>query len=734
MSNAGGATVINDRYEIHKRVGRGGMADVFLARDRLLDRQVAIKVLFPEFAVDPNFVERFRREAQAAANLSHPNIVSVYDWGKYEGTYFIAMEYVHGRSLAEILKTNTRLTPKQGAEIASEVAAALGHAHEAGLAHRDIKPANVMIGSNGQVKVADFGIARAMNSATESNLTQAGSVMGTASYFSPEQAQGAQPDPRSDLYSLGIVMYEMIAGRPPFTGENPVSIAYKQVHDQPTPLNKLVDGVPRAFEAIVAKLLAKDPKLRYPSAHALRDDLRRFRNGEQVQALVAAAARPGTPAGGIPRAAPTQATPGVPGRGTPAAPTTVVTNTGPALDAYRSAGATAAHPQIAGAPTTVMPGRPPADMSHYPPGASPEARYYQDGNSRTGWYALAAFIALVALAAGGLLLYQGLTKETERTTEGVTLSNYVGRTLAESVQELKALGLETIATPLANPLVGEEIVYETDPEAGVVVPVGTPIELVYNPTQALVPVPSVENLDLATAQQRLTENGFQHRFEYEQSDEVAEGHVIRTEPAAGESVRQNTPITIIVSGGPGTVFVPADIINMPVSSAQARLESDDFGLTVAIRYQPDDTIPAETVIATDPPVNSPIQRGARITLIVSSGPGQESVPLLIGQSEASARNVVAAKNLGINVTYVEVPPGDGRDGTVTEQSPKANELVAKGTVINVVIAQATEPVTTTSTTTTTTTTTVPPTTQPPTTTTAPTAAPSSPPAGTTPSP
>ncbi len=174
------------------------------------------------------------------------------------------MEYVQGRTLAEILKTNKQLTSKQAAEIASEVAAALGFAHEGSLAHRDIKPANILIGSNGQVKVADFGIARAMNSATESNLTQAGSVMGTASYFSPEQAQGAQPDPRSDLYSLGIVMYEMVAGRPPFTGENPVSIAYKQVHDQPQPINKIVPDIPRAFEAIVAKLLAKDPEASLP--------------------------------------------------------------------------------------------------------------------------------------------------------------------------------------------------------------------------------------------------------------------------------------------------------------------------------------------------------------------------------------------------------------------------------------------------------------------------------------
>ena len=207
----------------------------------------------------------------------------MYDWGKYEGTYFIAMEEVQGRTLAEILSTNKQLTAKQAAEIASEVAAALGFAHDNHVAHRDIKPANILIGSNGQVKVADFGIARAMNAPTEANLTQVGSVMGTATYFSPEQAQGAQPDPRSDLYSLGIVMYEMVAGRPPFTGENPVSIAYKQVHDAPQPLVQIVADVPRSYEAIVAKLLAKDPAMRYPTAGALRDDLRRFRSDSRCR-------------------------------------------------------------------------------------------------------------------------------------------------------------------------------------------------------------------------------------------------------------------------------------------------------------------------------------------------------------------------------------------------------------------------------------------------------------------
>jgi serine/threonine-protein kinase len=710
MSTSGDATVIiNERYEIHKRVGRGGMADVFLARDRLLDRQVAIKVLFPEFAVDPNFVERFRREAQAAANLSHPNIVNVYDWGKYEGTYFIAMEYVQGRTLAEILKTNRRLTPKQAAEIASEVAAALGFAHEAGLAHRDIKPANILIGTNGQVKVADFGIARAMNSSTESNLTQVGSVMGTASYFSPEQAQGAQPDPRSDLYSLGIVMYEMVAGKPPFTGENPVAIAYKQVHDQPTPLNKIIDGIPRPFEAIVAKLLAKDPKLRYSSAHALRDDLRRFRNGEQVQALVAAAARPGgTPTGGIPRTA-----------AMAGAATTVV------QPAERAP--THSHPQIAGAPTATVPRQPAPDLTHYPPGASSEARYYQDHHSRTGWYALAAFIALIALAAGGLLVYQSLTKAAaEDDTTALTLDNYYNQPLTSVTAALQALGLTYRAIPEPNALVPEEFVHRTNPEPGTVVAEGTVIELYYNPTKALVPVPNVAGRSIEEARLLLGESGFQFTEETELSD-VPKGLVIRTEPAGDERVPQETVVTVFVSGGPNQVSIPPTVINDELEVARALLESAEYGLTVAVQEQVDPVIPAGIVINTNPPPNTLVNKGSTVTLIVSSGPGQERVPPLVGLTEGQARNLLDDRGFGIEVTYRELPPGDPADGTVLEQSIATSQLVDKGTVVTVVVGQARVAETTTTTsTTTTTTTTIPPTVPP---TAPPTAPPTPPPTG-----
>ncbi len=282
--------VFSERYELNHLIARGGMAEVYRARDRLLDRPVALKVLFPELSVDRSFVERFKREAQAAANLSHPNIVPVFDWGEDSGTYFIVMEYIDGRPLSSILKTNlpNTMTPERTADIGAHVAAALGYAHKHQVIHRDVKPGNILITDDGQVKVTDFGIARAIN--TEESLTQTGAVMGTATYFSPEQAEGVGVDARSDIYSLGVVLFEMVTGRPPFLGDTPVAVASKHVRDHPPAPREINPTIPPTFEAIILKCLAKDPNYRYATAEDLRADLLRFNEGRSVLAATEATA------------------------------------------------------------------------------------------------------------------------------------------------------------------------------------------------------------------------------------------------------------------------------------------------------------------------------------------------------------------------------------------------------------------------------------------------------------
>ena len=669
MTDNGERTVLNDRYEIQQRIGRGGMADVFLARDLLLDRLVAIKVLFPEFATDPNFVERFRREAQSAANLTHPNIVAVYDWGKYANTYFMAMEYVQGRTLADILRANGHVNSVQAAEIANEVAAALGNAHASGVVHRDIKPANILIGGNGQVKVADFGIARAMNAPSENNLTQVGSVMGTATYFSPEQAQGAQPDPRSDLYSLGIVLYEMVAGKPPFSGENPVSIAYKQVHDLPQPLNQLVADVPRPFEAIVAKLLAKDPGLRYANAEALREDLRRYRSGEPVMALAAVAG---------------------------AAPPPMRTgDTGSAANVTRAMPRTAANP--AQGSTTVM-----ARTAMLPQQRQPVRR--------NNWYGVAAFIALLALVAGGIVLFNILKNKDKADAAQFELIDVVGKPLAEATKALEGEGLAftTIAQP--TPGAVENAVVSTDPIAGTIVTKNQSIKVLYNPAIAPVPIPDVQGKTLEEATSILTGAGFtvSPTPNFVEDSSLPPGQVVSTDPPFGQSAVQGTVVVLTVVKAPDQVSVP-DVTGQAADAATSVLTGEPYAFKVTQSQEPSPTEAAGTVLRTDPAFNTPVAKGAAITLVVSAGPAKVRVPPVEGLTEAAARNQLTQRGLLANVVTVPVATGSVQDGIVISQSIPSTELVAPGTTIRLQVGKAAPAPTTTAAPTTVAPTTLPPT-------------------------
>jgi serine/threonine-protein kinase len=650
--------VFNDRYEIHSRIGRGGMADVFLARDRLLDRPVAIKVLFPEYAADPSFVERFRREATAASNLNHPNIVGVYDFGRQGGTYFMVMEYVNGRTVADILRSDGSLLPQRAADIASDVAAALGFAHRNGVVHRDVKPANILVSTTGAVKVADFGIARAMNAATEQDLTQAGAVMGTATYFSPEQAQGGNPDPRSDLYSLGIVMYEMVAGRPPFQGDNPVAIAYKQVHEAPPPLHEAAPGVPAPYDAIVMKLLAKSPTARYPSADDLRTDLRRFREGLPVAALAGAGAAAATTM----------------------APTVARTTTNP----------TVAPTQVVSQQTRVMP----AGTGTVPVGPPP------DEPGRSGWYILGAVLAALLIAVGGVILYNAL--KSDSSVAQVTVASFMNKPIDQAKQEVTAQGLTPLEDPQENDAVAVGLVYAQDPPAGQRLDKGGQVKLTFNKGKGQVDLPNVVGQPVANANAALAQLGLQSQVVQQESDQPV-GTVLAQDPAPGK-VDAGSTVKLTVSQGKGQVGVP-NVTGLDVVTATSQLSN--AGLAVSQAQEASDRVPPGDVIRTDPPAGQTVDKGSSVKIIVSSGPPQVAVPMVIGLSESDARDALQAAGFLAAKSDVDVPFGSSQANKVVTQSPTAGTPAAKGSTVSITVGKEQPAPTTTTTTPPPTTTTTP---------------------------
>ena len=621
--------LVNNRYEVERSVGRGGMAEVFLARDVLLDRPVVLKVLFPEFATDPSFVERFRREAQAAANLSHPNIVAVYDWGTLNNTYFIAMEYVAGTTLADLLKEKGSLSPSQASDIALEVASALGFAHENGVVHRDIKPGNILISNSGQVKVADFGIARALGAAVEDGLTQTGSVMGTATYLSPEQAQGAQPDPRSDLYSLGVTMYEMVAGKAPFVGDTPVAVTYQHVHAMPTPLHDLKADVSLDFEAIVAKCMAKPPKRRYESASALRDDIRRSINREPVRAL----------------------------------------------DVVK--------PRVETAPTTAIPVLIPDSL---PP---LEDDFDDSIPGRTAAYVFGAVFLALLLIGAGVFVFRALTNTT---SDNIAVPSVVNLPLAEASQILLDLGLTPIPNAVPVDGVDDDIVYQQDPPATAFVREGDVVTITYNPASQRATVPPIQGLLVKDATALLAPLGLQLTISEVRNDPtIPINQIIAQDPIAGTEVRSGSAVSVVVSGGAGDLVVP-NVEGQLASAATQLLTTAPYNFVVTTVDEVSETVEVGRVLRTEPEIGSPIGNGAPITLVVSKGSNRVAVPQVEGLTDAEAQSALSIAGLTWDVRFQNVPENDPSAGRVISQSPRAGENVAPGSKVSLVVGRSTAPV------------------------------------------
>ncbi len=555
--------VYSGRYELTHLVARGGMAQVYRAMDHQLDRPVALKVLFPELSVDRAFVERFRREAQAAANLSHPNIVPVFDWGHDDGTYYIVMEYVEGRPLSAVIRDPQPLPPQEVATIGASVAAALAFAHRHSVVHRDVKPGNVLLTRDKQVKVTDFGIARAVN--TDESLTQTGAVMGTAAYFSPEQAEGKLVDARSDIYSLGVVLYEMCVGRPPFTGDSPVAVASKHVRDDPVLPRAVNPAVPAALEAVVMKAMAKNPDDRYASAEELRADLLRFADGRPVEA------------------------------GDPAVTTMMA-----------AAGASA---------TTMMTGHtqtlPPVDQAPFEEADAAERKK----RTRRLIALLIALLVALGVIAYFLLRSLGVFGAT------VTVPNVVGDTVASATQTLQNDHLTVGRTTYRADPAAHGIVLSTDPRSGASVSKNSAVDLVVSngPNIPIVQVPSVVGDQLVTATQALQAAGLTSSPRINSvSSTQPQGTVLDQTPGGGSRVRANVPVTLTVSGTQTSTPVPSVLGQSPTNAGATLTRA---GLNVGGQSSAcSNQFPSGSVSDQNPAGGASVPPGTAVAIVISSGP------------------------------------------------------------------------------------------------------------------
>jgi serine/threonine-protein kinase len=634
-------TLFDGRYRIVRKLGTGGMANVYLAEDQELGRSVAIKILDDRHASDEQFVERFRREAKNAASLSHPNIVSIYDRGEAEGTYYIAMEFLDGRTLKELLVRFGTPPIRIAVGYTRQILAALAFAHKFGLVHRDIKPHNVLVDSSGHVKVTDFGIARS----EASQMTEAGSIIGTAQYLSPEQARGAPVDQRSDIYSVGVLLYELLTGSVPFTGDTPVEIAMKHLSQVPRPPSKKRPDVPRGLDLAVVRALAKDPDERYQTAEEMDAELARIEQGLRVSDETAEAATAVLAGSGIDSTAVRRAP---------------VVTTG----AYR---------------------RP------------PYAGYEEPMRRRPRWPWLLALLLLIAAGIGGWYAYTQLQDELS-ASKLVKVPFVEGQVERLAVQNLQNAGLKAKVIREPNAEFPKGKVFQQDPGPGEQIPRGNKVKIYVSQGAPQVTVPNVVGMSESEAIALLQSNKLRadsHTVPSEQD----EGTVVAQAPQPDERVDEGTVVRINIASGPQPVGVP-DVVGSSYGDALATLQSAGFAVR---RIDVESNEPAETVIDQDPSANTVQPKGATITLKVSKGPSTTAVPDVTGLDQDTA--TATLRSAGFDVSVVEKDTTDpAEDGVVLSQRPRGGNQADVGATVTIVVGVLVEqPTETTSTETTTTT-------------------------------
>jgi eukaryotic-like serine/threonine-protein kinase len=614
-------TLFDGRYRIVRKLGTGGMANVYLAEDEVLGRRVAIKILNDRHAGDDQFVERFRREAKNAASLSHPNIVSIYDRGEAEGTYYIAMEYLDGRSLKELIVARGPAPVNVAIDYARQILAALRFAHRHGIVHRDIKPHNVLVDAEGRLKVTDFGIARAGTS----QMTEAGSIIGTAQYLSPEQAKGAPVDQTSDLYSVGVVLYELLTGAVPFTGDTPVEIAMKHLSSAPEPPSVRRGEIPRDLDKVVLRALAKDPADRYQSAEEMDADLARVASGAAVSPATEEAA------------------------------TAVISRPFPT------------------AVTAVTPPRTRDAVPYAPPAAYYD---YDEPRRRAVWPWIVALLFVIAAIVGGYFLYNQV--QTQLTNSKVAVSNYVGLREIDAVKQIheKGLRVQVVRQYSDKP---ETYVFKQDPQPGEKIEKGNYVTIFSSAGPPQTDVPSVvgEPLDQALSDLRAANL----RWRIQQVDNNApQGQVFAQSPKAGARVDENSSVTLKVSKGPKPVIVPS-VVGSTFESANSALLGAGFAVR---RKDVDDNAPKDTVIAQAPDAGTYQPPGTTVTLTVSRGPKTSTIPDVTSLSQADAVQQLQAS--GFKVKVVTQPVNDpNQDGIVQTQDPTGQ--APPGTVVTIAVGK-----------------------------------------------